>query len=81
MKCLHCKKEMLKVSSCVETPVLIKGVEYEQVPYSRGAPGRCRDCNITDGSFHHPGCDNEKCPCCHGQIISCGCLEAPDEDP
>ncbi len=36
--------------------------------------GRCVDCNVAVGGFHHPGCDQEKCPRCHGQIISCGCM-------
>ena len=40
---------------------------------------RCSDCNIAGGSFHHPGCDMEECPRCHFQLISCGCLDEPDE--
>ena len=30
---------------------------------------------IEEGGFHHPGCDQEKCPACGGRIISCGCPE------
>lgn len=36
--------------------------------------GRCRDCNIAPGGYHHPGCDMEKCPDCGGQLKSCGCI-------
>lgn len=41
--------------------------------------GRCHDCNIKHGGFHHPGCDVERCPKCGGQLISCGCLDEDDE--
>lgn len=40
---------------------------------------RCHDCGIKPGGFHHPGCDNERCPRCQGQLISCGCLG--DDEP
>jgi hypothetical protein len=32
------------------------------------------------GGFHHPGCDTEECPKCHGQLISCGCLDDSEDD-
>jgi len=34
---------------------------------------RCPDCNVKTGGIHHPGCDQEECPRCHFQIISCDC--------
>lgn len=36
--------------------------------------GRCHDCNAIHGQIHHPGCDVERCPRCHGQMISCDCF-------
>ena len=49
------------------------------VPYD--GDGRCHDCNVASGGYHHPSCDIERCPRCGGQLISCGCLDdTEDED-
>lgn len=33
----------------------------------------CHDCGVKEGQFHRPGCDMERCPFCHGQLMSCDC--------
>ena len=79
--CDWCKQDMLKVKSCpanteVEFPT---GEVLPAIPFE--GPGRCHDCYVVAGAFHHPGCDMEVCPKCGGQLISCDCLDdGEDED-
>jgi hypothetical protein len=35
---------------------------------------RCGDCYCKEGELHIAGCDNERCPFCGGQLISCDCV-------
>ena len=34
---------------------------------------RCHDCDCLEGELHEFGCDNETCPFCGGQLLSCDC--------
>lgn len=82
-QCDWCKKDMSsdETTSCFRenaTIVFPDGKVLNPIPY-RGED-RCHDCNVGDWGFHHPGCDAEECPRCHGQIISCGCLSTDDDD-
>lgn len=42
--------------------------EYETDPNTT-----CGDCGVMLGEQHLGGCDIERCPACHGQLISCEC--------
>lgn len=33
----------------------------------------CFECGVKEGQYHQPGCFNEKCPFCGGQLVSCDC--------
>lgn len=35
--------------------------------------GKCCDCGAPVGTYHHPGCDQERCPVCGLQHITCDC--------
>lgn len=79
--CHHCKKDMLIAKGCKEVPIVINGVSHKPIKvgdphdFNEGTKHPCGDCGAQYGHFHHPGCDQERCPVCHGQLISCGCLD------
>lgn len=78
--CRYCNRDMLKAKGCIPIPVILKnGKTYQPLRFGsedgHGSPGeRCGDCNAFYGEYHHPGCDNERCPVCGGQAISCDCI-------
>ena len=80
-RCNYCEQEMKdeKTVSCTgNTEVKFPDEKLEpSVP----AWQDCPDCAIKADGFHHPGCDQERCPRCNSQLTSCGCLfEGADDD-
>ena len=86
--CLSCRKEIMNasVTTCegnafIEYP---DGQSLKKIPYNPKtlhAPTwfRCPDCNVVPGGIHHMNCDQEQCPKCSGQLISCDCFDAGNE--
>jgi hypothetical protein len=76
--CLDCDREMLTAPSCVVSTLHLGSEPFPLTPYARdgtSAPGggRCGDCGVEPGGFHHLGCDLQRCPRCQRQLLSCGC--------
>ena len=83
-KCEICKKKMLMVDGCSVDTISIDGKTYERIKvgdvydFVEGIEDkefRCHDCNAQNGHFHHWGCDEERCPSCKKQLISCECKD------
>jgi hypothetical protein len=73
-KCDLCKREMQTAFGCITRRVKIKGKNGVWRCFSPvKASADCGDCNVKQGKIHHPGCDQERCPSCGGQLISCDC--------
>jgi hypothetical protein len=75
--CDWCNQEMQTGLSCMVKTYLIAGEVFTRIPSD---DTQCHDCGIPDGALHHPGCDVERCPKCHGQAIGCGCDDDDDDD-
>jgi hypothetical protein len=76
--CSWCDQEMLTAESCVVAVVHIAGRPVDMIPYGsepglRRGVAPCGDCGVRRGHWHHPGCDLQRCPVCHRQLMSCGC--------
>lgn len=81
--CFRCENDMLDVDGCAsDRYILMEGEKFDPIPYGDGhhfedtefeAEGRCHDCGVIPGEYHHPGCDMETCPRCNGQYFVCDC--------
>jgi hypothetical protein len=81
--CSACQQEMLSDKGCTLDAYddFSDGVVRLRIPYEPECDDSvCHDCGVGNGQLHHLSCDMERCPCCHGQTISCGCAQEDDED-
>lgn len=67
--CSCCDQEMTDAVSCGVEALHVEGRRVAMVP----ADEACGDCLAPMEGMHHLGCDQQRCPLCRGQMISCGC--------
>lgn len=82
--CKLCGGRMGTTVGCRTRTISYKGKSYRRIKV--GDPGDfyegmdsavCHDCGAHFGRWHHYGCDNERCPICGEQYISC--IHGPNE--
>lgn len=77
--CDWCEREMTAAVSCSVEALHLGGRRFplrrngQAIRHSPWPVGRCGDCGVGRGGFHHPGCDLAECPRCLGQLLSCDC--------
>ena len=78
--CDDCNQEMTLARSCSAAAIQMGGLAYARRRFRWRHVERCDGCGIARGGVHHLGCDVERCPRCGGQLITCGCLDAAQEE-
>lgn len=71
--CLDCEREMTTAASCTVTSLHVGDTTFPMARHRRSGAGRCGDCGVEPGGYHHLGCDLASCPRCGRQLLSCGC--------
>lgn len=82
-KCEYCNQDMLKCDGCTKSTIILSdGKKYKRIKMGDDEDfycgftdknEKCHDCGASIGHYHHFGCDCERCPKCHFQLISCDC--------
>jgi hypothetical protein len=71
--CVDCEREMTTAASCTVTTLHLGDQPFPMARHRRSGDGRCGDCGVEPGGYHHLGCDLARCPRCGRQLITCGC--------
>ena len=76
--CDLCNREMTTADTCSVRELHRGGAAVAVFPYGkdpgwRRLKGRCPDCGVLPGGFHHVGCDIQVCPRCRTQLLMCDC--------
>jgi len=72
-KCIICDQQMFTGTGCKSAHISCDGKCWRRIPAVVESGSRCHDCCVTNGQYHHHDCDQEQCPACHRQLLSCDC--------
>ena len=83
--CVDCGRETTTAASCTTTTLHIGDLPFPMARHRRSGDGRCSECGVEPGGYHHLGCDLAGCPRCGRRLVSCGCPfdeldDLPDPD-
>jgi hypothetical protein len=81
MICTRCNQEITGGRPCLLTFEVGYPDELALPAIPHAGSGRCADCGTDPGRVHHECCDQEECPRCHGQLISCRCRDDQEKLP
>ena len=73
---------MTTAASCTVTTLHVGDLPFPMARHRRSGDGRCGDCGVEPGGYHHLGRDLAGCPRCGRQLITCGCpFDELDDGP
>lgn len=80
--CSYCDQPMDPGTACTMPTYsdFEDGETRARIPKPADDRFACVDCGTPPGALHHPGCDDERCPACGYQAISCGCPAGWDDE-
>lgn len=71
-KCIICNNKV-SIGGCADD-LYFKDGDKQIERIKNDTRESCVECGCPDNTFHHAGCDKEKCPVCSSPIFECNCL-------
>jgi len=79
--CETCMQYTQRADGCIPSILMHGGKPHNRIKVGgdgdfnsgMGKNVRCTDCGAMMGHYHHEECDQERCPVCTGQLITCEC--------
>jgi hypothetical protein len=79
MICTRCTQEITGGVDCLNWHTIDYPDGQTLLAIPHDGTQHCPDCGTWPEHAHHQHCDQEVCPRCRRQLISCGCFETDEE--